>query len=621
MLPSRYFIELTQPEIAAQLKANPLVILPAGSVEQHGPHLPTGTDTFAANVISAAVAERMDGLVLPATPFGVTPMHMPFEGTITFTPDTYMRVVTETCVSTAKHGAKRLLILNWHEGNIPSLAIAAESLHRDHGMSVLTVQACYVAEELYGKTCNGLTHGGEIEALAVLAFRPELVHLDRIDYSSDHSHGHKWDKLRRTRSYQPVLTDIRTIAATGWFGSPQHATAEKGARMLTDIADAIAREAADIFRQLDAVQGGTAEIKQLRQAVKGRPMARLLKQGEGKRLGLPGRAALEMVSGEIGSKLTFRVVEMPVQKPGDTLRGPHLHHGYEECIYVLKGEGRTLSESGELSIKAGDVVLVPPEEKHVTRNTGSRAARSALLLPDAGHRRLDRKLPRLLIHPRIEKLMSTDVLCLRPEADFTRVDAPAPATLRVTYRKPDDADVPTLMRAADALIIPAVGPKLAPTLFEGGRLKLVQITGAGVDRLDREALDAARHSGRQRGRRQQRRGRRICGDRRLGAAAPLCLGRRRNQGGNYAAFRARMVADNLAGLDGLLVGLVGFGAIGMAVAQAFAALGCRVCYTIRRRATPKRLRRSAPSRWRSTRCSPPPTWSACTCRCCRRRRG
>lgn len=265
MLPSRYFIELTQPEVAAQLKANPLVILPAGSVEQHGPHLPTGTDIFAANVIAAAVAERMDGLVLPATPFGVTPMHMPFEGTITFTPDTYMRVVTETCVSSAKHGAQRLLILNWHEGNIPSLAIAAESLHRRHGMSVLTVQACYVAEELYGKTCNGLTHGGEIEALAVLAFRPELVHLDRIDYSSDHSHGHKWDKLRRTRSYQPVLTDIRTIAATGWFGSPQHATVEKGARMLSDIADAIAREAADVFRQLDAVQGGTREIKQLRQ--------------------------------------------------------------------------------------------------------------------------------------------------------------------------------------------------------------------------------------------------------------------------------------------------------------------------------------------------------------------
>jgi creatinine amidohydrolase len=265
MLPSRYFVDLTQPEIAAQFKQNPLVILPAGSIEQHGPHLPTGTDTLAANVIGHAVAERMDGLVLPSTPLGVTPMHMPFEGTISLTPDTYMRVVTETCASTARHGAKYLLVLNWHEGNIPSLAIAAEALHREHGMTVLTVQACYVAEELYGHSCNGLTHGGEIEALAVLAHRPDFVHLDRIDYSSDHQHGHKMDRLRRTRAYQPVLTDIRSIAPTGWFGSPQHATADKGRRMITDIADAIAKEAAEIFAQLDAVQGGTAEVKRLRQ--------------------------------------------------------------------------------------------------------------------------------------------------------------------------------------------------------------------------------------------------------------------------------------------------------------------------------------------------------------------
>src|SRR6202047_2224640 len=135
MLPSRYFIELTQPEIAEQLKKNPLVILPAGSVEQHGPHLPTGTDIFAANVIAHAVAERMDGLVLPGGPLGVTPLHMPFEGTITLTPDTYMRVVVETCASMAQHGAKYLLILNWHELNIPALGVAADTLHRQHGLT------------------------------------------------------------------------------------------------------------------------------------------------------------------------------------------------------------------------------------------------------------------------------------------------------------------------------------------------------------------------------------------------------------------------------------------------------------------------------------------------------
>lgn len=263
---TRYLIDLTQPEIAAQLRKNPLVILPAGSVEQHGPHLPAGTDIYAANVIAHAVAERMDALVLPGGPLGVTPMHMPFEATLTLSPETYQRVVVETCESAARHGAQRLLMLNWHEGNIPSLAIASEKLHREVGLSVVVVQACYVAAELYGADCGGLTHGGEIEALAVLAGRPELVHLDRIDGASDPSRGRKWDRLRRTRSYQPVLRDIRTIAPTGWYGSPEHATVDKGRRMITDIADSIAKEAGELFRLLDEAQGGTAEIRQLRKA-------------------------------------------------------------------------------------------------------------------------------------------------------------------------------------------------------------------------------------------------------------------------------------------------------------------------------------------------------------------
>ena len=69
-LSSRRLELLTQPEVAAQLAENPLIILPAGSVEQHGPHLPAGTDIFAANVIAERVAEKMDGLVIPGGPLG-----------------------------------------------------------------------------------------------------------------------------------------------------------------------------------------------------------------------------------------------------------------------------------------------------------------------------------------------------------------------------------------------------------------------------------------------------------------------------------------------------------------------------------------------------------------------
>jgi mannose-6-phosphate isomerase-like protein (cupin superfamily) len=100
-------------------------------------------------------------------------------------------------------------------------------------------------------------------------------------------------------------------------------------------------------------------------------MARLLKQSDAKRLGLPGRISLEPVSGEIGSRLTFRIVEIAVPQPGDKPRGPHIHDGFEECIYVLRGTGVNHSESGELPVKPGDIVLIPPNEKHMTLNTGT----------------------------------------------------------------------------------------------------------------------------------------------------------------------------------------------------------------------------------------------------------
>ena len=100
-------------------------------------------------------------------------------------------------------------------------------------------------------------------------------------------------------------------------------------------------------------------------------MARLLKQSEAKRLGLPGRTSLEPVCGEIGSRVTFRIAEIPPSKAGDAPRGPHLHDGFEECIYVLSGQGTAVAESGEIPIKPGDIVLIPAGEKHMTRNTGT----------------------------------------------------------------------------------------------------------------------------------------------------------------------------------------------------------------------------------------------------------
>ena len=101
-------------------------------------------------------------------------------------------------------------------------------------------------------------------------------------------------------------------------------------------------------------------------------MARVVKAGEAKSLGLPGRKSLELVSGEMGaSAVTLRLVEIPVPRAGEQQRGAHRHDGFEECIYVVSGQGVTHADSGEHPLRAGDAILVPPGESHVTRNTGT----------------------------------------------------------------------------------------------------------------------------------------------------------------------------------------------------------------------------------------------------------
>ena len=101
-------------------------------------------------------------------------------------------------------------------------------------------------------------------------------------------------------------------------------------------------------------------------------MARLFKRDEAKELGLPGRRAMEIVSGERGARgVTLRLVEIPAVKPGDALRAAHQHSEFEECIYTLSGRGTTFADSGEYEMRPGDTLLMPAGEKHVTRNTGN----------------------------------------------------------------------------------------------------------------------------------------------------------------------------------------------------------------------------------------------------------
>jgi phosphoglycerate dehydrogenase-like enzyme len=174
--------------------------------------------------------------------------------------------------------------------------------------------------------------------------------------------------------------------------------------------------------------------------------------------------------------------------------------------------------------------------------------------------------------------MSLDVLCLRPEADFQRVGALPPASLKVAYRGPNDADVPQLMKQARALVIPAVGPKLPTEFFAATSIQFIQVTGAGLDRLDLPFL-------RQRGiavANVPAGSNDAVAEYAITAASVLLrrffLADTEIRRGHYRDFRARMIADSLLGLEGLTVGIVGFGIIGVAVAAAFHRRACAILY-------------------------------------------
>ena len=174
--------------------------------------------------------------------------------------------------------------------------------------------------------------------------------------------------------------------------------------------------------------------------------------------------------------------------------------------------------------------------------------------------------------------MTHDVVCLRPKADFLSIGVTPPEALHVEYRAPDAEDLADLLKTARALVIPAVGPTLPGALFDDTALELVQVTGAGLDRLDlarlaEEGITVANVPGGSNA---------ALAEYVVANAMSLSRGFSSAsdavRSGQYAAHRKAMVTANLRGLGGLTVGFVGLGTIGMAVAARCHQMDARIAY-------------------------------------------
>jgi creatinine amidohydrolase len=248
----RSIYDLTSPDVAEMLGRRGIVVMPFGSVEQHGPHLPSGTDTMAAELVATELAERLDALIVPAGLYGVTPIHAGHPGTISLDREVFESYLMNLCEEMVAMGASTFVFVNWHEGNIASLDAVATDLQTQRDVLVVTAHACYTAQRVYAPRGGELTHGGGIETLAVLAHDPTLVRLDRVTEPTRPEGADALDSMRRSKEIYGYITDVTEIADDGWYGNPQWAGEDLAKDFAATVAEEIAGEVESILQMRGA---------------------------------------------------------------------------------------------------------------------------------------------------------------------------------------------------------------------------------------------------------------------------------------------------------------------------------------------------------------------------------
>jgi creatinine amidohydrolase len=239
---------MTQPQAEAALGRGTAVLV-TGSIEQHGAHLPLGTDAFAALAIALRVGERLNAPVLPLTPVGVAPYHLPWAGSLTITPATLASLMLDVCSGLAAAGVERVVVVNWHEGNTPAIRVAADQVQSTHPVRVIVAEAHVVTNGMFPDEME-FTHAGSMETAAVLAHDPSLVRLDDRSGGDPVDEGSDGHALYRRRDVFPIMKDFREVAPSGWYGTPTTVTAERAREIIDAVSEHIAASVEEVWKTL-----------------------------------------------------------------------------------------------------------------------------------------------------------------------------------------------------------------------------------------------------------------------------------------------------------------------------------------------------------------------------------
>jgi len=216
---------LTSEDLDSLDKDRTVVILPIGSIEKHGAHLPLGTDGLAIDVVAMEVAERTGAIVLPTLYYAYVPENRHMPGTITLSGEAFLRILEEICDEVYRNGFKKILLLNGHGGNKRPLSLFLREMQakgKRYNLYILLDPWEVIYEKIREVTETSVWgHAGEVETSYMMYLFPDLCKLERVKRPA---------KLGVEKIVEGVeaMTDWVGYAIEGYVGDPRKANVEKG---------------------------------------------------------------------------------------------------------------------------------------------------------------------------------------------------------------------------------------------------------------------------------------------------------------------------------------------------------------------------------------------------------
>jgi creatinine amidohydrolase len=226
---------MSEHDFNAALSKTKRAIIPVGSLEQHGNHLPVSTDSLIAEYIARLAAEEVGAFVLPVISYGVSFEHKPMFN-VSLRNSTLSTMICDACVSLAENRIKEIIILNGHHGNMGALQYIARELHGKLPKDVRVHTIHY-----WRMMKSEFDHAGEVETSLVLAIAPELIRMDRAVPNSK-----KLPKSTAAYSNTNAPGSFPKITGNGVWGDPRKATAAKGEKWIQEIVAGLAKTVTEL---------------------------------------------------------------------------------------------------------------------------------------------------------------------------------------------------------------------------------------------------------------------------------------------------------------------------------------------------------------------------------------